>query len=44
LYHKLVSFYNRDEKCLQRGPDWVFNTLWTGEADLCLYIITVQDG
>jgi hypothetical protein len=24
LQHKLVGFYNRDEKCLQRGKDWVF--------------------
>ena len=24
-YHKLIGFYNRDEKCLQRGTDWVFN-------------------
>jgi hypothetical protein len=27
LYHlnpQLVSFYNRDEKCLQRGTEWVF--------------------
>jgi len=24
LVHKLISFYNRDEKCLQRGTDWVF--------------------
>ena len=23
LQHKLVGFYNRDEKCLQRGTDWV---------------------
>jgi hypothetical protein len=22
--HKLVGFYNRDEKRLQRGTDWVF--------------------
>jgi len=22
--HKLIGFYNRDEKCLQRGTDWVF--------------------
>jgi len=22
----------------------LFNTLWTGDADLCLYITTVQDG
>jgi len=25
LQHKLVGFYKRDEKCLQRGTDWVFN-------------------
>jgi hypothetical protein len=24
LLHKLIGFYNRDEKCLQRGTDWVF--------------------
>jgi len=24
LQQKLVSFYNRDEKCLQCGTDWVF--------------------
>jgi len=24
LQHKLMGFYNRDEKCLQRGTDWVF--------------------
>jgi hypothetical protein len=24
LKHKLIGFYNRDEKCLQRGADWVF--------------------
>jgi len=22
--YKLIGFYNRDEKCLQRGTDWVF--------------------
>jgi hypothetical protein len=22
--HKLIGFYNRDGKCLQRGTDWVF--------------------
>jgi hypothetical protein len=29
LQHKLIGFYNRDEKCLQRGTGWVFkyNTL-----------------
>jgi hypothetical protein len=24
LQHELIGFYNRDEKCLQRGTDWVF--------------------
>jgi len=24
LQHKLIGFYNQDEKCLQRGTDWFF--------------------
>ena len=24
LLHKLISFYNRDGKCLLRGTNWVF--------------------
>ena len=24
LQHKLIGFYNRGEKCLQRGTDWGF--------------------
>jgi hypothetical protein len=24
LQHKLIGFYNRDEKCLQCGTDWAF--------------------
>ena len=24
LQHKLIGFYSRDGKCLQRGTDWVF--------------------
>jgi len=24
LQHKLIGLYNRDEKCLLRGTDWVF--------------------
>jgi hypothetical protein len=24
LQHEPIGFYNRDEKCLQRGTDWVF--------------------
>jgi hypothetical protein len=27
LQHKLIGFYNRDGKCLQRGTDWVFKGL-----------------
>jgi hypothetical protein len=24
LHHKLTAFYDRDEKCLLRGTNWVF--------------------
>jgi len=24
IHHKLIGFYNQDEKCLQRGTDWIF--------------------
>ena len=24
LHHKLIGFYNPDEKCLLRGTNWVF--------------------
>jgi hypothetical protein len=24
LHHKLIGFYNRDERCLLRGKDWAF--------------------
>jgi hypothetical protein len=24
LQHKMIGFYNRDGKCLQRGTNWVF--------------------
>ena len=24
LQHRLIGFYNRDEKCLLRGTNWVF--------------------
>ena len=27
LEHKLIGFYNRDEKCLLRGMNWVFKVL-----------------
>jgi hypothetical protein len=29
LHHKLIGFYNRDDKCLQRGTNWIFNK-WSG--------------
>jgi hypothetical protein len=32
LQHKLIGFYNRDEKCLQRGTDWVFKWLISTRA------------
>ena len=35
LQHKLIGFYNRDEKCLQRGTDWVFNPLKPNDAYIC---------
>jgi hypothetical protein len=25
IYRKMIGFYNRVEKCLQRGTDWAFN-------------------
>jgi hypothetical protein len=45
LHHKLIGFYNRDEKCLQLNMNWlsfVFiglmcrNLLCTSEADFSL--------
>jgi hypothetical protein len=35
LQHKLIGFYNRDEKCLDRGADWgliisELRLLWKG--------------
>ena len=28
LHHKLIDFYNRDEKCLLRGKNWAFMKWW----------------
>ena len=33
LQHKLIGFYNRDEKCLQRGTDWGFK--YSGMRFVC---------
>jgi len=35
LQHKLIGFYNRDEKCLQRGTDWVFKGLKDDLNPIC---------
>ena len=37
LQHKLIGFYNRDEKCLQRGTDWVFK--YSGLRFVCKGLI-----
>ena len=42
LQHKLIGFYNRDEKCLQRGTDWVFK--YSGlRFVFCIYLRTNSD-
>jgi len=43
LQHKLNGFYNRDEKCLQRGTDWGFKysglrLVCKGLNDIYVYI------
>jgi len=37
LQHKLIGFYNADEKCLQRGTDWVFK--YSGLRFICKGLI-----
>jgi hypothetical protein len=41
LQHKLFGFYNRDEKCLQRGKDWGFK--YSGLRLFCIYLRTNSD-
>ena len=36
LQHKLIGFYNRDEKCLQRGTDWGFK--YSGLRLVCKWL------
>ena len=38
LQHKLTGFYSRDEKCLQRGTDWVF----IYNSDKCSYRVKLR--
>jgi hypothetical protein len=40
LQHKLIGFYNPDEKCLQCGTDWVFNLL-NGELNPTCYLLAL---
>jgi hypothetical protein len=41
LQHKLLGFYNRDEKCLQRGTNWVFK--YISVRFVCKWINTSLD-
>jgi len=45
---QLESIYQRVQFCrlrtVLRLPRFLINTLWTGDADLCLCITTVEDG
>jgi hypothetical protein len=40
LQHKLIGFYNRDEKCLQRCTGWVFNPL-NAELNPVCHLLTL---
>jgi hypothetical protein len=44
LQHKLIGFYNRDEKCLQRGTDWilVYNSSYITLSRPVVTICTAQ--
>ena len=41
LQRKLIGFYNRDEKCLLRGTDWVFKE--SGLRLVCIYLRKSSD-
>ena len=51
LQHKLIGFYNRDEKCLLRGTNWVFKyssvrfvfKVWNRdvEVSLCPFLVFI---
>jgi hypothetical protein len=45
LQHKLIGFYNPDEKCLQRGTDWGFkySGLCFVFKGFCIYLRTNSD-
>jgi len=39
LQHKLTGFFNRDDKCLQRGTDWIFK--YSGLRFVCKGLISI---
>ena len=44
LQHKVIGFYNPDEKCLQRGTDWVFKysgLRFVYKGLICVYVFCV---
>ena len=41
LYHKLIGFYNRVEKCLLRGTNWVFKGIAFNNCTFCPHRIYV---
>jgi len=38
LQHKLIGFYNRDEKCIQRGVELL---LIQSDQNFCLHLISL---
>jgi hypothetical protein len=42
LHHTLIGFYNRDEKCLQRGTNWVFK--WSSLRSVFKRLNSAVDG
>jgi len=42
LQHKLTGSYNRDEKCLLRGTDWVFNPLNAELNPICHLLVLLE--
>jgi hypothetical protein len=46
LSYSFIEFIKRQDVFYQDNEITTFsiNTLWTGDADLCLYFTTVQDG
>jgi len=42
LQHKLIGFYNRDEKCLQSGTGWVFDPLNPELNPICYLLALLE--